>query len=399
MKALEGYRVLDLTHILAGPFATYQLGTLGADVIRIESPGGPDLVRGMGDIEALNARSHGLLYQAQASNKRSLSLDLKTLAGRAVFSELVKTADVVVENFRTGALDQLGLNYEALEALRPHLIYCSITGFGRTGPKATHTAYDNVIQAYCGLMRLTGTPESAPTRVGAPVLDYGTGAQAAFAITAALLRRERTGKGQRLDISMLDAAILLMTSAAFSTEATGQRPAATGNSHPTVFAYGCYDTADGLLMLGAHSARQIERLWETLGRTDLAAAVRGCSHTQIEALYDEHHAVLKETLKAANAAHWEGVLAPAGVPAARLRHLDEALADPQLNGRAVLQPTAEAPGGVAGARVPVSATTWSQDGPEIRSAPPYAGEHNEDILRELGYSSEAVKRLADQGIT
>ena len=205
MKAFEGYRVLDLTHVLAGPFSTYQLAVLGAEVIKVEPPDAPDIVRVEGAVEALNREGMGVMFQSQGANKRGLSLNLKSEAGRDIFKRLAAGADVVVENYRAGALPSLGLGYDELAALNPSLIYCSITGFGQTGPKAGHTAFDNVIQARSGLMATTGTVHSAPLRVGAPVLDYGTGAQAAFAIAAALLRRERTGERQRLDVSMLDA--------------------------------------------------------------------------------------------------------------------------------------------------------------------------------------------------
>ena len=232
VKAFEGYRVLDLTHVLAGPFCTYQLAVLGAEVIKIEPPGEPDMVRAEGASEVLNRQGMGIMFQSQGANKRALSLNLKCEAGRAIFRRLVAVADVVVENYRAGAFPSLGLGYEDLASLNPSLIYCSITGFGQTGPKAGHTAFDNVIQARSGLMATTGTVDTAPVRVGAPVLDYGTGAQAAFAIAAALLRRERTGQGQRLDVSMLDAALVLMASAVATSEASGEPPVPHGNSHP-----------------------------------------------------------------------------------------------------------------------------------------------------------------------
>ena len=398
MKAFEGYRVLDLTHVLAGPFSTYQLAVLGAEVIKIEPPGEPDMVREHGEVEELNHRGLGTFFQTQGANKKALSLNLKTERGRDIFKRLADTADVVVENYRAGALASMGLGYEDLAETNPSIIYCSMTGFGQTGPKAGHTAFDNVIQAYSGLMATTGTPDTAPTRVGAPVLDYGTGAQAAFAIAAALLRRERTGKGQRLDVSMLDAALMLMSSAVVSSEISGKPPIPHGNSHPSVYAYGCYPTADGQLMLGVHTARQHERLWRTLGRDDLAAETAALNHKDIQTRYDAHRPVLETTLLTRPATEWEALLAEAGVPAARVRTLDEALADPQLEGRAVLQTAKGFPGLGARVRAPVAATTWADDGPEIASPPPAHGQHTESILEELGLSPREVAGLRADGV-
>ena len=398
MKAFEGYRVLDLTHVLAGPFCTYQLAVLGAEVIKIEPPCDPDMTREEGAVEALNRQGMGTMFQSQGANKRALSLNLKCEAGRDIFRRLADSADVVVENYRAGALPSLGLGYDDLAARNPSLIYCSITGFGQTGPKAGHTAFDNVIQARSGLMAATGTAHSAPVRVGAPVLDYGTGAQAAFAIAAALLRRERTGNGQRLDVSMLDASLVLMSSAVVTSELSGRPPVPHGNSHPARYAYGCHPTADGLLMLGVHTARQHLRLWCALGRDDLAAEMRGLKPREVEACYERHRPILREILLTRPAREWEARLAGAGIPASRVRSLDETLGDPQLEGRAVLQ-RAERFGGFGdAARVPVSATTWAEDGPEIRSPPPALGEHTGAILAELGFSADAVRSLREQGV-
>ncbi len=398
MKAFEGYRVLDLTHVLAGPFCTYQLAVLGAEVIKIEPPGEPDMMRAEGGIESLNRRGMGTLFQSQGANKRAMSLDLKTETGRAIFKRLASGADVVVENYRAGALPSLGLGYDDLAAQNPSLIYCSITGFGQTGPNAGHTAFDNVIQARSGLMATTGTPDSAPVRVGAPVLDYGTGAQAAFAITAALLRRERTGKGQRIDVSMLDATLVLMSSATVTSELSGAPPIPHGNSHPSRYAYGCYPTEDGLLMLGVHTARQHERLWRALGREDLAEETRWQKPPDIEACYERLRAELQEVLITRTAGEWEECLVQAGVPVSRVRSLDETLADPQLARRAVLQRAEGFEGFGGSARVPVSAATWAEDGPEITSPPPVHGEHTDTILAELGFSADDVASLRERGV-
>ena len=398
MKAFEGYRVLDLTHVLAGPFSTHQLAVLGADVIKIEPPGEPDMMREHGVLEAQNEQGLGVMFQTQGTNKRAITLNLKTEQGRDIFKRLTDTADVMVVNYRAGALDALGLGYDDLAETNPRLIYCSITGFGQTGPKAGHTAFDPVIQAYSGLMATTGTPESAPLRVGAPVLDYGTGSQAAFAIAAALLRRERSGQGQRLDVSMLDAALMLMSSTVLTSEITGKSPVPQGNSHPSMLAYGCFPTAAGTLMLGVHTPRQHERLWRALGREDLASKTTGQSHRELEARCVAERPMLAEILLMRSADEWETLLADAGIPAARVRALHETLADPQLQNRAVLQETQTFPGIEPQRRAPISAATWSQDGPEIKTPPPRHGQHTDSILEELGYSTDTLVALRSNGV-
>ena len=209
-QPFEGIRVLDLTHVLAGPFATYQLAVLGADVIKIESPSEPDQARENSSDEAFAARFMGTTFLTQASNKRSLALDLKTPEGRDILKRLVPTADVLVENYRPGAMNALGLGYEEMAKLNPRLIYCSMSAFGHSGPRSTQTAYDPVIQAAAGLMAMNGTPELSPLKIGAAAVDYSTGATGAFAIASALFQRERTGRGQRIDLAMFDTALMLV---------------------------------------------------------------------------------------------------------------------------------------------------------------------------------------------
>ena len=208
-KALQGIRVLDLTHVLAGPFAGYQLAVMGAEVIKIEAPDEPDQARFQGSDHALNDEGMGTAFLAQGANKQSLTLNLKTEMGRELLRELVLTADVLLENYRPGALDALGLGYAELSALKPGLVYCSISAFGSTGPKRELTAYDGVIQAYSGMMAMTGDAGSSPVKCGAPVVDYATGTTAAAAILAALLHRRDSGRGQFVEVAMSDVALIL----------------------------------------------------------------------------------------------------------------------------------------------------------------------------------------------
>jgi len=212
MRPFEGIRVIDVTHVLAGPFATYQLAVLGADVIKVEHPDDPDQSRGVGSDKALNRRKMGTSFLTQASNKRSITLDLKQEKDREILKKLVATADVFVENYRPGAFEALGLGYEALAAINPRLIYASFSAFGQAGPRGPQTAYDHVIQATSGIMAMTGTKDVHPVKLGSPVIDYATGTTGAFALAAALFQRERTGKGQRIDMAMLDVAMIMMSS-------------------------------------------------------------------------------------------------------------------------------------------------------------------------------------------
>ena len=265
MQAFDGIRVLDLTHVLAGPFATYQLAVLGADVIKIEGPDNFDMNREIGAVSAFNDEMMGTHFQSQGANKRSMTLNLKSEEGQEVFKSLARRSDVIVENFRSGKLDSMGVGYDDIRKIKPDIIYCSITGFGQTGPKREHAAFDNTIQAYSGMMQQTGDPDGGAVLVGPPVLDYGTGAQAAFAIASALLRRERTGEGQRLDVAMLDAALMLMTSGVINTNTTGLTPERSKYARRPFSAYGGYETADHMIMIGACTPAQHEKLWRILG--------------------------------------------------------------------------------------------------------------------------------------
>src|SRR5437868_672559 len=268
-RPFEGIRIIDITHVLAGPFAAYQLAVLGADVIKVEHPDEPDQSRESGTDRALNRRNMGTSFLTQGSNKRSITLDLKQEKGREVLKRLVARADVLVENYRPGAFEALGLGYEALAAINPRLVYCSISAFGQDGPRREQTAYDHVIQATSGLMAMTGTEEVNPIKFGAPAVDYATGTMAAFALASALFQRERTGKGQRIDVAMLDVAMILMSSHLTGYLRNGVHPRPSGNRHSHA-TNGAFVAKDGaLIMLGASNIRQQKRLWTALGRPDM----------------------------------------------------------------------------------------------------------------------------------
>ncbi|MCD1619331.1 CoA transferase [Salipiger manganoxidans] len=391
-RPFEGLRVIDATHVLAGPFAAYQLAVLGADVIRIDHPGDPDQSRSQGADRALNAAQMGSAYLAQGGGKRSLALDLKQPEGQAALLRLLCGADVFVQNFRPGALEALGLGYDAVSRINPRLVYCSISAFGQDGPRAQDTGYDNVFQAMSGMMSLTGTEASGPLRAGAPVVDYATGYMAGFAIAAALVRRAQTGEGAHVDLAMFDAALMLMAAPISGLTAGGAAPGPQGNRFPSA-GLGAYPTADGLLMLGAGNQRQQRRLWAALGHPEMAKA----THDESRDDFEREEALLRRIFLTRSAADWEEMLRGHRVPAARVRSLPEALADPQLAARAVMQSAGPLPGGKTPHAVPVAPFGLTGGDPVLDRPAPRIGEHSEEVLREAGFTPAEIAALQTSG--
>ncbi len=395
MQPFSGVKVLDLTHVLAGPFCTYQLSVMGADVIKIEPPKEPDMVRPAGGVAEFNKAGMGLSYLTQNANKRAITLDIKTEKGQAILKRLAATADVLVENYRAGAMVKLGLGYDDLSKFNPRLIYCSMTGFGQTGPKGGQTAYDNVIQAASGLMTLSGEPGTKPYKVGPPVLDYGSGAMAAYAVACALFQRTRTGKGQRIDAAMLDSCIMLMASTVIDYMNGGGMPELSGNDTPNA-GYSCYETKDGMLMIGAYTTGQHRKLWKELGKPEMGDNLT--SLDDIDDAHDHHGDTLREILKSKTAEEWAKQLRAAGLPAERVLKLDEAMAQEQLKHRGVFHTIPKMPGLEKDITVPVASFTYAHGGPSIRSAPPKFGEHTDEVLGGLGYGADDIKALRKEGI-
>lgn len=395
MRALDGIRVLDFSHVIAGPFCTAQLALLGAEVIKIEDPGAGDYMRGRGGDDALRRALMGDHFAVQNANKRSVTIDLKHPGGAALARRLAAGVDVVVENFRPGVMARLGLDHAALSAANPRLITVSLSGYGQSGPLAARPVYDNVVQAFCGLMAMTGTAESGPLKAGAPILDYASGTMAAFAVTAALLRRERGGGGQHLDVAMLDTALLLMSPVISSLVNGGKAPRPHANEH-ALAAASCYQAADGaLIMLGACTQAQFETLCGRIGRADLLADPRFADVRG----QDPHRAALAAIMAAEMlkrpAAAWEALLADA-VPAARVRTLAEALEDSAARERGLLRsvPWPTARGDI---EIPVAAFRADADGPALTRAPPRLGEDTDAVLAEVGLAADEIATLRAAG--
>ncbi|MCR4520035.1 CaiB/BaiF CoA-transferase family protein [Bosea sp. 47.2.35] len=389
-RPFHGIRVLDLTHVLAGPFCAYQLALLGADVIKIEPPGMPDTARGRGPDDALNAAGLGINYLVQGANKRSLALDLATGEGRAILLDLVADADVLVENYRTGALAALGLGPETLQARNPRLICCSITGFARGHEREAVNAYDNVIQAASGVMARTTGRAGEPVKSGASFIDYATGYAAAFAISAALFQRQASGVGQVIDCSMFETALTLM-----APEAAAALYEGPSQPRPKEAGLGTYETADGLLMLGAFNTRQNKRLWEALGSPDFAALD---SWPELWASAQTMREALVPIMRTRTAAEWEIYLHRIGIPAERVRTLEEAVCLPHLDKRGFFHALQPGEAGAAPVSVPLAPFSYATAGPAIDRAPPRLGEHSDEILGNLGRSPAEIVALRERGI-
>jgi len=384
---LSGIRVLDLTNVLAGPFCGYQLALLGADVIKIEAPDGGDLARQLGADESLNAQGMGASFLAQNANKRSVVLDLKAEAGRIAFLALVEGADVVLENFRPGVMERLGLGHATLRERRPGLVYCAISGFGQKGPLAAAPAYDQIIQGLSGLMSITGDTRSAPLRVGTPVCDTIGGITAAFAICAALLRARREGRGAFLDVSMLDATLVSMGWVVSNLLIAGKPPAPMGNENFTASPSGTFRTAEGLMNIAANKQQQFETLCDQVGAPALKSDVR----FRTRASRKMHRAALKELLERHLAVHdaatWELRLNAAGVPAGRVLDLSSALAHPQVRHRGLLHALPAVLDGRS--ELTVTGPGFQVDGAPVAPTrpPPRLGEHTQEVLAAPGDGS------------
>jgi crotonobetainyl-CoA:carnitine CoA-transferase CaiB-like acyl-CoA transferase len=390
---LEGIRILDLTNVLAGPFCCHQLAHLGAEVIKVEVPGTGDLARQLGADPALNAIGMGVSFLAQNAGKKSVTANLKTEAGREVLRRLVATADVLVENYRPGVMDRLGIGYEVLKQVRPNLIYCAISGFGQTGPWKQRPAYDQIIQGTSGVMAITGDADTAPLRVGYPVADSVGGLTAAFAIAAALNAPERGGF---IDVSMLESLIATMGWAVSNWLVANQRPTPNGNENMTSAPSGTFMTGTGPLNIAANKDEQWRLLARHIGREDLLERTEFATREDRK----RNRLVLKaeiETALTRRSAHdWAQELNKLGVPAGEVLDLPEVLENEVIRERGLIARFDAVPG--VDRPVSVLRTGIKIDGapPAVDTPPPALGADNDQILASLGFNHEQIAAMRDR---
>lgn len=396
-KPLRDVRVLDLTNVLAGPFCCHQLAHMGADVIKVESLAGGDLARQLGADVELNRANMGVSFLAQNPGKRSLTLNLKSEAGKEVFRRLVRTAHVVVENFRPGVMDRLGVGFEALRKENPTLVYCAISGFGQDGPLRDLPAYDQIIQGMSGVMSITGSTESAPLRVGYPVSDTIGGMTAAFAVAAALADHDRT-EPLFIDVSMLEATMATMGWAVSNYLVAGREPQPMGNDNVTASPSGTFRTGDGLINIAANKQEQFEEVCRVVGRPEWISHPHFADrHARLQHRA-ELKALLEEALATRTTEDWWQRLNAAGVPAGPVYGVPEALSHPQVAERGMVATYANVPGVGRDVRIVRTGFKLNGQAPRVPSPPPQLGEHTEGILAELGYDAVAVQTLKAQNV-
>ena len=394
---LAGFRILDMTNVLAGPFACYQLAQLGADVIKVEVPGSGDLARRLGADAALNKAGMGASFLAQNSGKRSLTLNLKHARGREAFWRLVASADALVENFRPGVMARLGLGYESLKERKPDLVYCAISGFGQDGPLKDNPAYDQIIQGLSGAMSVTGDANSAPLRVGYPVADTTGGMMAAFALVAALLKRERTGEGEFIDVSMLESTVAAMGWAVSNWLVAGVRALPMGNENMTASPSGAFATADGLLNIAANEQGQFETLCDLVGRPDLKSDLRFAEREERKRRRVELKVELEAALSVHPANEWAAMFNRHGVPAGEVLDVPAMLAHPQVTERRLVRAFDDVAGVDREVSVLRSGFRLASGDPEPAFAPRPLGADTNELLAELGYGAAEIDALRREG--
>jgi crotonobetainyl-CoA:carnitine CoA-transferase CaiB-like acyl-CoA transferase len=391
MGPLEGITVLDLTRVLSGPYCTMLLADMGARVVKIEQPGKGDDTRAWGPPFVGGESAY---FMSINRNKESVTLDFKAPPGRAVLDRLLARADVLVENFRPGTLAKLGLDYATLAPTHPRLVYGSVSGFGQTGPRSKEPGYDAVIQAEGGLMSITGPSDGPPYRLGVAIADVVSGMFAAYGVAMALFARERTGRGQQVDLAMLDAVTALLTYQAGNYFASGDPPRRLGNRHPSIVPYEVFAASDGDFVLAVGN----DELWKTFcAVAGIAPGERFATNRQRVSGYDELRPIVASALAAKPRAYWIERLRAAGVPCGSVRDLGEVFGDPQLEARDMIARLEHAAAGAVeliGVPVKLSDTPGA-----VRTPPPTLGQHTDAVLRgDLGLSDGDIATLRRQGV-
>lgn len=396
VKILEGIKVLDLTNVLSGPFTTLHLALLGAEVIKVENPKDGDLARKLGIVPELNKKLMGTSFLAQNCNKKSITLNTKSPEGKELFRRLVKDADVVVENFRPGVMDRLGIGYKALAEINPRLIYCAISGFGQTGPDALKPAYDQIIQGLSGEMAVNGDERLSPLRTGFPVCDTVGGLNAAFAVMAALFHRERTGQGQAVDIALLDSIMPLMGWVAANLLIGGEQPVLMGNDNFTAAPSGTFRTQDGHINIAANKQEQWEAVCDVLEVPELKTDPRFQERDTRKKNRRELTPLLEARLDQKPTGFWVEALNAKDVPSGEILGLEDALRQPQVKHRDVLKKVQVQ--GVGEIEVFGLTALFEKTPGSVDTPPPALGEHNRQIYSLLGLSEAKQAELKTKGV-
>lgn len=389
---LEGVKVLDLTRALSGPFCTMILGDLGADVIKVEPIDG-DMMRQWGPFD----RTESVYYLTGNRNKRAIAIDFRSAEGIELIKEFAKECDVVVENFKPGSMDAMGLNYEKLAEINPRLIYMSITGFGRDGPNSDQPGFDQIAQGYSGLMSVTGSPESGPLRVGVAIGDQTTGMWAAIGVLSALAQREKTGLGHRIDTSLMASLVGLLSVQGQRYLSLGETPGLAGNNHPVVSPCGVFQTKDGPLNIAANTPNMWITLCNILDLNELVADERFIDNASRAVNRDELKQLIEKQLSTFDRQHWTHLFNKSGVPAGPINNLAEVFSDAQvLHCQLVEEVNHPVLGTLKLVGSPIQFDL--NKGSSIKRAPPLLGEHTSEILEEFGWSHQEIDNLNKRGV-
>ena len=394
---LTGVRVLDLSNVLAGPFCGYHLARLGAEVIKVENPKGGDLARRLGADPEMAKRLMGLSFVAVNADKQSIAIDFKAPEGKEVFLRLVEKADVVLENFRPKVMDRLGLGYDVLKERNPRLVYCAISGFGQDGPWVSRPAYDQIVQGLSGAMSVTGDRETAPLRTGFPISDTIAGITAAFAIASALVEQRVSGRGRRIDVSLLEATLAAMGWVVSNYLNANVTPEPMGNENFTASPSGTFATGSGPLNIAANEQKQYEALCDLVGRPELKTDPRFAERQSRKTHRAELKAELETALKARPAEEWEALFNKAGVPSGCVLSVPQILEEAQITGRKFVETLPATVTGNQPMRVARPGFLLDVDYPEP-APPPQLGQDTEHWLGTIGYSPEEIASLRERGV-
>jgi len=392
-KPLAGIKVVDLSRFIAGPYCTMKLGDMGAEVIKIETPERGDDSRALGP-PFLNGES--AYYMSFNRNKKSVTLNMREEKGKEILRKLISEADVFIENFRIGVTEKMGLTYDDVKKIKEDIIYCSVTGYGHNSPYREKPSFDVMIQGEAGLMSITGFPDGPPQRVGVAIADLLGGFHAVEGILLALLVRNQTGKGQFVDVSLMDSIISILTYQAGNFLATGEVPQRVGNRHPMITPYESFETKDGYVIFAVGNQRLWENFIKVLGREDLNEDPRFADMKSRNQNPAELKEILEEITRAKNTDEWVEIMEKEGVPCGRIRTLDQVLTDPHVDVREmVLEKEHPTAGMIKLTGVP---TKLSLTPGEVSAVPPTLGQHTDEVLSKLGYSKDDIKTFRDKKI-